>query len=93
MNAAKKIRRLIESGESPEQVQVLKTLALALQLRRPFDLSTLYDIDLRYFDIAIDLLKAWRLDHHIAPRSKLIEQLMVESPDRPADGREAARSG
>lgn len=83
MNAAKKIRRFIEEGHDPQQMQVLKELATALEMGRSFDLSLLYDIDMRYFDVAIDLLKDWRFDHHIASRSKLLEQLLTEiAPDK-----------
>jgi hypothetical protein len=85
MNAAKKIRRFIEEGHDPQQMQVLKELATALEMGRSFDLSLLYDIDMRYFDVAIDLLKDWRFDHHIASRSKLLEQLLTEiAPERQA---------
>lgn len=85
MNAAKKIRRFIEEGHDPQQMQVLKELAAALEMGRPFDLSLLYDIDMRYFDVAIDLLKDWRFDHHISSRSKLLEQLLTEiAPDQKA---------
>ncbi|WP_199101450.1 hypothetical protein [Aquitalea sp. ASV11] len=79
MNAAKKIRRLIDSGENPEQVQVLKQLAIALQMKESFSIDKLYQIDQRYFDVAMDLLKEWRFDHHIASRSKLIDLLIVEA--------------
>ncbi|MBM2884731.1 hypothetical protein JFK97_10060 [Chromobacterium phragmitis] len=78
MNAAKKIRRFIEEGHDPQQMHVLKELAAALEMGRSFDLSQLYDIDMRYFDVAIDLLKDWRFDHHISSRSKLLEQLLTE---------------
>lgn len=78
MNAAKKIRRFIEENQHPEQVQVLKDLAAALEIGRPFDLATLYQIDMRYFDVAIDLLKDWRFDHHIASRSRLLERLLTD---------------
>ncbi|QEL56239.1 hypothetical protein [Chromobacterium paludis] len=78
MNAAKKIRRFIEEGHDPQQMLVLKELAAALEMGRSFDLSQLYDIDMRYFDVAIDLLKDWRFDHHISSRSKLLEQLLTE---------------
>lgn len=82
MNAAKKIRRFIEENKDHEQVQVLKDLAAALEMGRPFDLGTLYQIDMRYFEVALDLLKDWRFDHHIAARSKLLEQLLTEiAPD------------
>jgi hypothetical protein len=96
MNAAKKIRKLIQEGENPEQLQVLKDLAAALELNRAFDLASLYEIDQRYFDLAIDLLQDWRLDHHIASRSKLLEQLLIEiAPDLkvevPAEALKAAQ--
>ncbi|PXX50583.1 hypothetical protein [Aquitalea magnusonii] len=82
MNAAKKIRRFIEENKDHEQVQVLKDLAAALEMGRPFDLGSLYQIDMRYFEVALDLLKDWRFDHHIAARSKLLEQLLTEiAPD------------
>nr|WP_199068826.1 hypothetical protein [Chromobacterium sp. ASV5] len=79
MNAAKKIRKFLEEGHDPAQMQVLKDLAAALEMGRSFDLSKLYDIDMRYFDVAIDLLQDWRFDHHIASRSKLLEQLLCET--------------
>lgn len=86
MNAAKKIRRFIEENKDHEQVQVLKDLAAALEMGRPFDLGTLYQIDMRYFEVALDLLKDWRFDHHIAARSKLLEQLLTEiAPDLRVD--------
>ncbi|MEJ8676118.1 hypothetical protein [Chromobacterium amazonense] len=85
MNAAKKIRRFIEEGHDPQQMHVLKELAAALEMGRSFDLSKLYDIDMRYFDVAIDLLKDWRFDHHISSRSKLLEQLLTEiAPEQQA---------
>lgn len=80
MNAAKKIRLFIEQGESPNQVQVLKDLVGALELGKPFNLTDLYEIDMRYFDAAVELLKDWRFDHHISSRSKLLDQLLVEIP-------------
>jgi hypothetical protein len=86
MNAAKKIRRFIEENKDHEQVQVLKDLAAALEMGRPFDLGSLYQIDMRYFEVALDLLKDWRFDHHIAARSKLLEQLLTEiAPDLRVD--------
>lgn len=86
MNAAKKIRRFIEENQDPEQVRVLKDLAAALEMGRPFDLGSLYQIDMRYFEVALDLLKDWRFDHHIAARSKLLEQLLTEiAPDLRVD--------
>ena len=83
MSAAKKIRRFIEKNDNSDQVQVLKSLAAALWLGKPFDILSLYGIDMPYFEAAIELLQDWRLDHHIASRSKLVEQLVIESLQSP----------
>jgi hypothetical protein len=78
MNAAKKVRKLIAGGENPDQVAVLKDLLISLQADAPFQMARLYQIDMRYFDIAIALISEWRLDHHIATRGKLMEQFTAE---------------
>lgn len=80
MNAAKKIRAFIEQQNDSDQVQVLKNLVVALERDTPFDLSSLYEIDMRYFETALELLGDWRFDHHIASRSKLVEHLLPEGP-------------
>ncbi|PXX47978.1 hypothetical protein [Aquitalea magnusonii] len=49
---------MMEGNESPDQVLVLKDLVIALQLERLFDVQQLYAIDIRYFDLAIDLLNS-----------------------------------
>ena len=69
----------------PDQVKVLKNLAAALELDKPFDLKSLYEIDMRYFETALELLNDWRFDHHIASRSKLIDRLLPEFPLSPPD--------
>lgn len=82
MSAAKRIRKLIVAGENPEQIQVLKDLAAALELGRPFDLKSLYDIDMDYFELGLELIQDWRFDRRISSRSKLLEQLLTEiAPD------------
>lgn len=82
MSAAKQIRKLIVSGENPEQVQVLKDLAAALEVGRPFNIQSLYDIDMDYFELGLELLRDWRFDRRISSRSKLLEQLLSETaPD------------
>lgn len=77
-SAAKRIRKLIESGQDTDQVQVLKNLATSLELGSSFELSSLYEIDMEYFDLALELIKDWRFDRRISSRSKLLEQLLIE---------------
>jgi GGDEF domain-containing protein len=56
MNAAKKIRKLIESGAAEGDVAVLVDLARSLETGVPFQLSQLNALDMRNFDLAMELL-------------------------------------
>lgn len=81
MNAAKRIKKLMDAGADPRQLEILKHLVLALQLKQPYELYRLYDIDYPFFQIAMQLLEDWRLGHHIDARSKLVERLFGEYPE------------
>ncbi len=81
MNAAKRIKKLMDAGADPHQLETLKHLVLALQLKQPYELHRLYDIDYPFFQIAMQLLEDWRLGHHIDARSKLMERLFGEYPE------------
>lgn len=80
-NAAKRIRKLMDDNPACRQLDILKQLALALQLKHDFNVHLLYEIDYSYFNIAMQLLEDWRLGHHIETRSKLMEKLFCEYPD------------
>ena len=76
MNAAKKIRKLIESGSAEGDVAVLVDLARSLETGVPFQLSQLNALDMRNFDLAMELIADWRFDHHIPARRKLTDVIM-----------------
>ena len=84
MNAAKKIRKLIENGTDAEQIAVLTELARALEFGRDFNLARLYYIDQRYFALEVELINDWRFDHHIGARSRLTT-LLVSGEPAPAE--------
>ncbi len=86
MNAAKKIRKLIESGRDPQQMEVLKQLAVALEMKKLFDISQLYEIDMRYFELGLELMNDWRLDQHLNARNRLTEQILGLTADVQTDG-------
>ncbi len=86
MNAAKKIRKLIESGRDPQQMEVLKQLAVALEMKKLFDISQLYEIDMRYFELGLELMNDWRLDQHLNARNRLTEQILGLTTDVQTDG-------
>ena len=68
MNAIKVARRFIETDPANESAKILAQLVLALEAERSFELITLYS-----FELAMDILKEWRLDRYYASKSKLFD--------------------
>jgi len=73
MNAIKVARRFIETDPTNESAQILAKLVLALESENSFELVQLYDLDYKSFQLAIDILKEWRLDRYYASKSKLFD--------------------
>ncbi|MEJ8813940.1 hypothetical protein WKW77_22830 [Variovorax ureilyticus] len=73
MNAIKVARRFIETDPANESAQILARLVLALEAESSFELVRLYDLDYKSFQLAIDILKEWRLDRYYASKSKLFD--------------------
>ena len=73
MNAIKVARRFIETDPTNESAQILARLVLALESENSFELVRLYDLDYKSFQLAIDILKEWRLDRYYASKSKLFD--------------------
>jgi hypothetical protein len=79
MNAIKRVRQFLL--ESPESVsaQGLARLTEALAEETNFPLGTLYELNAEAFDLAIDLLRDWRLDRYYASRIKLFDVVLNEA--------------
>ena len=73
MNAIKAARRFIETDSANESAKILARLVLALESERSFELVTLYELDYKSFQLAIDILQEWRLDRYYASKSKLYD--------------------
>jgi len=73
MNAIKRARRFIEGQPQEPAAVVLSRLVLALETEHSFELSDLYTLDLDSFDLAIEILKEWRLDRYYAGKAKLFD--------------------
>ncbi|WP_422088172.1 MULTISPECIES: hypothetical protein [Variovorax] len=73
MNAIKVARRFIETDPANESAKILAQLVLALESERSFELITLYNLDYKSFQLAMDILKEWRLDRYYASKSKLFD--------------------
>ncbi|MCY7370842.1 MAG: hypothetical protein LH479_08235 [Polaromonas sp.] len=71
MNAIKKTRRLIEAEPASQSAQTLARLVRALESDEKFALADLYELDYDNFDLAIEILKEWRLDRYYMGKAKL----------------------
>lgn len=73
MNAIKRARLFIEQSPNEPAALVLSQLVLALETEHSFQISDIYRLDLEHFDLAIDILKEWRLDRYFAGKAKLFD--------------------
>lgn len=72
MQALKKARKLIEKKPEKQSVLTLSTLILALESETPFNLSELYQLDYDDFELAMDVIKDWRLDRYYSTKAVLL---------------------
>lgn len=77
MNAVKKARRLIETDPYTEAAKTLSALVLSLEAASSFEMTRLYELGLKEFDLAIDILKEWRIDRYYANKVKLFDLSMM----------------
>lgn len=71
MNAIKKARKLIARDPSTLEAITLARLVRALESDESFELSDLYRLDYDAFDLAIAIMKEWRLDRYYMGKAKL----------------------
>jgi hypothetical protein len=87
MNAIKQIRKYLEQDPSSESARILGRLSAALAEEASFSLAELYRLDYEAFNLAIDLLKDWRLDRYYAARIRLFDVVLNQvqpEPEPPA---------
>jgi hypothetical protein len=71
MNQIKKARRLIETNPDSGAAKTLANLVRALESDEKFALADLYDLSYDDFEIAIGILKEWRLERYYSGKAKL----------------------
>jgi flagellar biosynthesis/type III secretory pathway protein FliH len=73
MRALKQARKLIEKKPESQAAQALSTLVVALESETPFALQSLYQLDYDDFELALDVLKEWRLDRYYSSKVRLLD--------------------
>ena len=76
MNAIKTARRFIEKDPTSDAAKTLARLVLALESGTAFGLSALYELDLKSFQVAMDILQEWRIDRYYTNKAKLLDLSM-----------------
>jgi hypothetical protein len=71
MNEIKKARKLIESDPLSDESKTLAKLVRALESEESFNLGDLYKLNYEHFNLAIDIMKEWRLDRYYSGKAKL----------------------
>ena len=73
MHAIKKARKFISDHPEKQDAKTLAKLAVALQSNEAFPLHELYEMKLETFDLAVEVLKDWRLDRYYSGKERLVE--------------------
>ena len=71
MNEIKKARRLIEANPHTEAAKTLASLVRALESEEKFDLTSIYKLNYDNFNLAINIMKEWRIDRYYSGKAKL----------------------
>ena len=71
MNEIKKARRLIETNPHSEAAKTLAALVRALESEEKFALDAMYKLSYDDFNLAINILKEWRIDRYYSGKAKL----------------------
>lgn len=73
MNAIKEAKKLIAKDPFQPHAKTLTDLVVSLESREAFQLERLYALDLNHFDLAVQIVKEWRLDRYYAGKAKLYD--------------------
>lgn len=90
MNAIKTIRKQLEKHPDAPSSKALARLVAALAEEKSYSLADLYAMDYDAFEMALDLLRDWRLDRYYAARLKLFDfALSTVIPEADSNGTRA----
>lgn len=73
MNTLKQIEKRLVNAKSSQENQVLWKLIRALCEHEEFKLSELYELDYENFELALEVLKGWRLNRYTKTKERLKE--------------------
>ena len=80
-NAVKTIAKYIKNNPGSKGAEILRGLCMALEMKEPFEIHRIYELDKKPFEMSLDLLEEWRFDRHVVERrlQKYMDQKDDES--------------
>lgn len=84
LNAIKEAKKRIAREPFTPSATALADLVLALESGEAYQLERLYGLDLNDFDLAVQIVKEWRLDRYYAGKAKLYDVALQAQELRPA---------
>lgn len=73
MKPHKQARKFIAAEPGHPAARTLAALVLALEQETAFDLAALYRLDLEQFEMALELMRDWRLERYTAGKARLLD--------------------
>jgi hypothetical protein len=73
MRAIKQVKKLIKDNPSSEVGQTFSKLILSLESDIQFAVKDLYSLDTSNFELAMEVLKDWRIDRFYIGKAKVFD--------------------
>jgi hypothetical protein len=73
MRSIKKVKKIIEADPKSVLAQTFSKLILSLETEQAFPMQSLYALNAHEFDLAIEVLKDWRLDRFYIGKAKVFD--------------------
>lgn len=84
MHAIQKAKKIIETAPNSDEGKVLGGLILSLETGEVFQISRLYELDYKHFEIALAVIADWRLDRYYASKFRVLSAaLHARNPQSP----------
>ncbi|SEQ78045.1 hypothetical protein [Giesbergeria anulus] len=72
MIAIKKAQKIIQREIDSVAASIFSELVLSLEKDTNFNLHRLYELDYKNFEVAVEIIKEWRLDRYYASKVKIL---------------------
>jgi len=73
MRSFKKVKKIIEINPNSADAKAFGQLIMSLETEQDFPLQTLYDLNAAEFDLALEVLKDWRLGRFYIGKAKVFD--------------------